>query len=363
MPPATFDELRREHGRDDHGRFDVGESVYHLRRDVRDRYPLALTPAQRGDYLRWFLQHGRNELDADPADLLCYLAALDAAPDRGLVATYKAQPEWQLAVPDALTVAGWMRLKRWVRSTYGIRDRWLRDARLEQPLKEEAGGPGVNVVGLFRYPSGLQAAADEMVRSLNLAGVRTSLRDIPLPNRRDGRPRAGFDGLEPHPVTIVTAGLDFSLPEVYAQAGLARRPGVYRVGLWWWELERVPPEWLGHGADVDEVWAPTTFIADAVRALGKPVRVMLPSVTMPDIAPRPKSAFGLDPARFTFSFAFDLRSRLARKNPLGPDRGVPPGVRAGGAGRAGGQGATAGRRGSRRLARAANPRRTRRASP
>src|SRR5207248_9820063 len=169
---------------------------------------------------------------------------------------------------------------------------------------------GVNAIGLFRYPSGLQQAAAGLVEALAAAGVRTELRDAPMPFNRDGRPRAGFDGLEPFPVTILNTGLDLSAAEAYRLAALHPRPGVYRVGVWWWELEQLPPEWLGRGDEGDELWAPTTFIAEALRPLGKPVFPMLPSVELPAFDPLPKAAVGLDPDRFTFLFVFDMNSRM-----------------------------------------------------
>ena len=295
-----------------------GELVYELRDDVRRAIPLALTPAQRGAYLRWFLSHGRAETDATPADLLRALAGYDAAPDRGLVASYLMHPDWQARCPAALTPGGWGDFKRWVAAEYRVGGRWLRRAAL--PAKYHAPQPtrgfGANVVGLFRYPSGLQQAAAAAVEALGAAGVATELRDVPMRHARAERSRAGFDGREPFPVTILNAGLDLAVPDAYRLAGLHPRAGVYRVAVWWWELDRLPAAWLGRGRDVDEIWAPTAFVAAALRPLGKPVYPMPPSLELPPFDPLPKAAFGLDPAKFTFLFVFDMNSRMARKNPL-----------------------------------------------
>ncbi|MBY0513304.1 MAG: glycosyltransferase, partial [Gemmataceae bacterium] len=296
-----------------------GEKVYELREDVRRAIPLALTPAQRGAYLRWFLvAGGRRETDATLADLLRALFDLDATPDRGLVASYLVQPAWQECFPHALTPAGWPPFKDGIAAEYGVGGRWLRRAAL--PAKYQttsAATPGVNVIGLFRYTSGLQQAANSLVDGLGVAGIPVELRDVPMSHHRDGRPRAGFDGLERHGITILNTGLDMPVPEAYRLAGLHRRSDVYRIAVWWWELEQLPADWLGRGRDVDEVWAPTAFIADALRALGRPVFPMLPSVRLPAFAPRPKQHFGLSPGKFTFLFVFDMNSRLPRKNPLG----------------------------------------------
>lgn len=297
-----------------------GELVYELRDDVRRAIPLALTPAQRGVYLRWFAENGWPASGATVADLLRVLFDQDARPDRGLAASYRVQPEWQAKHPDALTPAGWGPFKQWLAAEYGLRGRWLRRAALPADAvarPPRPGRPAVNLIGLFRYTSGLQQAAESVADALATAGVQTTLRDVPMLMNRDGRPRAGFDGLEPAPVTILNTGLDMPVPEAYRLAGLHPRPGVTRVAVWWWELEQLPQDWLGRGKDVDEIWAPTRFIADALRPLGKPVYPMLPSVRLPAFTPLPKAHFGLSPGKFTFLFVFDMNSRLPRKNPLG----------------------------------------------
>jgi glycosyltransferase involved in cell wall biosynthesis len=298
-----------------------GEQVYELRDDLRREFPLAFTPAQRGHYFQWFCRHGRHETDAAPLDVLRLLFEHDGAPDRGLAAAYLVQPGWQERYPDALTPAGWGSFKQAIAAEYHLRGRWLRRARLPREYAESkplaAGELGVNAIGLFRYTSGLQQAAQAAVDALAGAGVRIALRDVPMAHHRDGRGRSGFTALERFPITLINTGLDLPVPEVYRLAGLHRRPGIYRIAMWWWELEELPEAWRGRGADVDEIWAPTSFIASALRPLGKPVYPMLPSVRLPAFEPKPKAAFGLAVDRFTFLFAFDMNSRMPRKNPLG----------------------------------------------
>jgi glycosyltransferase involved in cell wall biosynthesis len=226
---------------------------------------------------------------------------------------------WQQQFPEALSPVGWGSFKQWLAEKYGLSGRWFRRASL--PAKYKAAKPraalGANVVGLFRYTSGLQQAVIGLVDSLAANGVATELRDVPMAHKRDGRSRAGFDGLERFPVTILNTGLDMPVKEAYRLAGLHARSEVYRIAVWWWELEQLPAAWLDRGRDVDEIWAPTRFIADALRVLGKPVFPMLPSVRLPAFTPRPKQHFGMSPEKFTFLFVFDMNSRMPRKNPLG----------------------------------------------
>ena len=79
-----------------------------------------------------------------------------------------------------------------------------------------------------------------------------------------------------------------------------------------WELSRVPPQWLRLVQPFDEVWAPSSFIRAAFPDnLGRPVRLVRQPVNLPATVPPPRS--GRDTLRlFTY---LDFDSYGARKNP------------------------------------------------
>jgi glycosyltransferase involved in cell wall biosynthesis len=344
--------------------------IFELRSDLRDAFAVGLTPHQRAEYLTWLLTYGRDDFGVTPEQALWFLGELGEDPSRGLVATYRAQPRWQEAVPHGLTRFGWHELKQWVASEYRIDQPWLRRAKLPEQfgpwdelrlllvakpelaasfpndpgqvagwvranrlpgtdrrwfarLAEEVRDglpvrPGVNVIGLFRYTSGLQQAVRSAVASLTRCGVRTSPRDFPVAFLREPRDRTAYDGIELFDVTILNTGIDFPAAGVYRLSGLHERPGVRRVGIWWWEMETIPAGWRDRAEGVDEIWAPTTFIANAMReAFDKPVFPMLPGMELPPFETLPRSYFDLRDDRFVFSFVFDMNSRMQRKNPLG----------------------------------------------
>ena len=91
------------------------------------------------------------------------------------------------------------------------------------------------------------------------------------------------------------------------------------VGYWWWELDRLPREWLRWAELMDEIWVSSRFIHDTFsRALpGKAIRY----IPLPVPEPVPSAAthvdFGLRADRFTVLTAFDLSSHWERKNPAG----------------------------------------------
>ena len=344
--------------------------AYQARADMREVLPLGLTPRDRGLFLLWMLQHGSGEVGFTDADALQAVFSADRDPSRGLIETFQLQPRWQQQVPHGATVFGWRELKAWLAREYGLAGRWFERAELvrrfsawdelqlllrakpelarsfphDRPQEivrwvrqlRDVPNPGrawrnelasaiadgiatrprVTVLGLFRYSSGLQQAANGMVGALERVGITADLRDVPGPAIRENPTVRPLDRVEIADVTIIHTGLDTAVPDAYKRAGLAAHPGVYRIATWWWELEQLPQEWRDRGRDVDEIWAPTQFIAESLRVLGKPVFPMLPGLELPAFAPLGKTTFGMSPEKFTFVVLFDANSRLGRKNPL-----------------------------------------------
>ncbi|MBX3400269.1 MAG: glycosyltransferase family 4 protein [Gemmataceae bacterium] len=346
--------------------------VFEFREDLRAICPLGLTPKDRGDFLSWLITYGLADFQHTPEAAIWFHFELDEDPSRGLAASYRLHPEWQAAVPHGLTRFGWDELKQWVRTKYDFDARWLRrailpeqfrpcdelkllavrhpafksqamddpdhtiawaksrpeiakyaDAKWYAGLAEDIRGgiasrPAANVIGLFRYTSGLQQAVKSAVDSLTRNDVRTELRDFPVLFLREPRNRDRFDAIELHDVTIVNTGIDLSIADAYRKSGLHPRAGVHRIGIWWWELEDLPAKWHDRSEGVDEIWAPTRFIARAMsKAFSKPVYTMNPGVELPSFETLGKSYFGLSDSKFTFGFVFDMNSRMQRKNPLG----------------------------------------------
>lgn len=355
----------------------LARRVMELRADLRPIFPLGLMPPQRGDFLRWLITHGAAELDIPPEGSLWYLTELDEQSDKGLIPTYLLNSKWQERFPLALTWFGWSAFRAWLAREYHLADHWLRT--LEPPsyfspadqlrllfqaqpdLREsfppsgwQAGGaprirewlahypglpmpdaawfqqldqeltegvpqrPGVNLFAHFRYTSGLQEAALSTLRGLQRNGFRTANRDIVVCFAPDGLDRRDFLGVELFDTTIVHVAANTFIDDHALNSGLHLRRGVHRIAYWYWELSRVPAEWADRLEPIHEIWAPTRFIADAMRAtLPRPVYPLLPGVELPPIASRGKHYFGLDPERFLFLFAFDMNSVMERKNPLG----------------------------------------------
>jgi glycosyltransferase involved in cell wall biosynthesis/SAM-dependent methyltransferase len=94
--------------------------------------------------------------------------------------------------------------------------------------------------------------------------------------------------------------------------------GAYNVICPQWELSSYPLEWHRWLDQFDEVWAPSNFVFDAIsNATNRPVIQLPLSVDGKLTSFLGRRYFGLPESAYIFFFAFDLRSYLARKNPMG----------------------------------------------
>src|SRR5206468_403638 len=90
------------------------------------------------------------------------------------------------------------------------------------------------------------------------------------------------------------------------------------VGVWFWELEKVPASWRHAIPYVDEVWAGSRFVADAVARQVAPQRTIrvLPCPVWARQATPDRASFGLPQDKVMVLTAFDVRSGFNRKNPI-----------------------------------------------
>jgi glycosyltransferase involved in cell wall biosynthesis len=95
----------------------------------------------------------------------------------------------------------------------------------------------------------------------------------------------------------------------------------YNIGYWAWELSNFPEAWCPSFQLVDEVWAPSRFIEQAIaNSTSSPVIRMPLAVDFPEPNEVTRESFGLPENRFLFLFFFDFTSYVQRKNPEGAIR-------------------------------------------
>ena len=352
--------------------------AYELSAELRRSFPLALTPAGRKPFLIWLAARGKLEYGLRDEQIWWFLQECDEDPGLELAHTYLITPEWQRRFPDAPTVFGRTRFLQWLRQHYDIDDPWPETLRwpsplgplqelslayarrehwritapralenpqetrrlvewlrrgghaeqaIEQPwwqqleaaLAQDRTRPrGMNILGHFCYPSGLQVSVRSVVEALTRAGVPTSCRDVPTTVDGDVPGRSEALGLEFFDTTLIHVQPEPFFDTCYLRAGLEPRNDVYRIAMWYWEFGTAPPEWGKRAHLIQEVWAPTRFIAQALKqVMTVPVTPMLPGIRLGDIADVPRCRYGIPGDHFMFLYMFDMNSITERKNPLG----------------------------------------------
>ncbi len=174
------------------------------------------------------------------------------------------------------------------------------------------------MVGYLRTVSGVGEVGRQTLRSLLAGGMSVEGCDVALNvaalrtvESCDEYLRASGSA----PVQVFNINAD-QLPLALAHLKPRLRPDARRVCIPFWELSRFPEAWLPGLAAMDEIWAPSRFIADALRPrLGDKI-VQIPvalEFALPEKMPREQ--FRLPADRFLFFFAFDFLSFMERKNP------------------------------------------------
>ena len=189
-----------------------------------------------------------------------------------------------------------------------------------QPLAAIAAGPLV-LSGFLGDALGLGAAARSTLAGLREMGLSVIphdlgfIRTVPL-YASIALPAAGHGGVwicqcNPPEFERLRLGLDHHDLD-----------GRYRIGVWAWELETLPPVWVEAARSFNELWAPSAFVARAIETSlgpgpGPLVRVIPLALGPPAAVAAPRAQFGLEDATFVVLTLFDLRSTRARKNPDG----------------------------------------------
>jgi glycosyltransferase involved in cell wall biosynthesis len=260
---------------------------------------------------------------------------------RYLAETYAARPDLASAfplVPGADTGS----LLTWAADHApqdGIYDLSLLDASVRasrtaaepvEPAGEDGSAEGVTVVGYLAGELGVGESARLMLSALSAGGVPHAT--VPVAHQLQSRQQAQFPAARPSRLfdaTLLCVNADQTPGLMQALGG--RYDHTHRIGMWYWELEEFPVEQRPALDLVNEVWAATDFIRDAISPHSHvPVRTVTPPLPQRHVRPLPPAPMSADVARNpVFLFAFDYLSGAERKNPWGVvdafDRAFAPG--------------------------------------
>lgn len=193
----------------------------------------------------------------------------------------------------------------------------------QTPLQRHA--PRIGFIGPWNYDNGLGFAARGYVSALMQTRFETGIYSVHRPFHVHRRLAPSID------VTDFDGGCDVAVVHLNPTAWdallderqLALIAGAQsRVGLFVWESTTIPAYFVEGFDQVDRIWTPSRFCADAFRAVtAKPVDV-IPHVVEPvfqkagerRLAPL-RAKLGLAAEDRVILYIFDASSYLARKNP------------------------------------------------
>ena len=97
----------------------------------------------------------------------------------------------------------------------------------------------------------------------------------------------------------------------------AYRKDIYHIGYYLWETSKLPDVHKLGTAMVNEIWAPTNFVADLYRAAGANTVIMVgKALNELGYLEKLTKISRPDPNYFTFFSTFDFHSSVERKNPI-----------------------------------------------
>lgn len=193
---------------------------------------------------------------------------------------------------------------------------WVKHGRARAPCRPGSGP--VCVVGFHGSVLGIGEAARACSTALRAAGAEVVDWDISAMFGHDVRLGDAYRTAAPdHADALVIFLNPLELVQLVAMTGAAPFQGRFCVGAWAWELQTAPRSWRGAMRYVDEVWACSHFVANAVAKIAPanlPVRVLPHALALPP--ERPQRAPSDAGEKLTVLMVFDARSGFVRKNPI-----------------------------------------------
>ncbi len=292
-------------------------AIYENRPDLRALFPLGITPLGMKPFLGILILTEVNKNNLSLSDIISFFSQVVANPAPLLEITYLNQPDWQKLFPLALfDLLQWKQFLNFIQQTFSTEEDWINFAPLPTGYHKPA-TQGVNVLGHFGYPSGLQVAAQAVVDAFSNANYQVLSRQVPAsPN--DNFKTQNLRSLLLQQNTIIVMAPEPLFHDCFNRAGVYSFPNSKIYAIWYWELEEAPYHWRDLAIGLTEIWAPTQHIQHALmKVVSVPVVPMLPAITLPSFSPLSRKELNLPENDFLFLFVFDLASIMERKNPLG----------------------------------------------
>lgn len=196
--------------------------------------------------------------------------------------------------------------------THGIHEGRLYQKILHDFTFEPPMSGGVNVLAFMNNIMGLAATGRMIAKSVQNAGIPCNINQFPIDEKMHSFMETTKDCQ--YGVNIVCINPDIGYARIDPRFFNNRK----NIALIFWELEKLPANWIDSLRAFDEIWVGSSFNEAILRHLPEKEIVCLPLKAQGiEIMEKNacKQAFDIDPETFVCMFTFDGRSDLQRKNP------------------------------------------------
>lgn len=188
--------------------------------------------------------------------------------------------------------------------------------RPAEPKKDFiAGKVSVRWVAPLLDGSGYAEAGRNYVAALSTVGVNVTAESVTFESSRSNYGRAGeFAQAAISNKVNCAINVVFLTPDHFP---IYRKAGSYNIGLFDWETDFLPPQWVTACNEMDEIWVPCRWTAEVTRKskVTRPIYVFGHCASPDDYTDGPKLSFpGIDPSWYKFYSIFQWTER---KNPRG----------------------------------------------
>jgi len=186
--------------------------------------------------------------------------------------------------------------------------------------KNQVDSKGINLIGYVRAMTGIGEAARSTALALNKSKIPYSIidfnHDIPF-HQIDNSLEYSLGKTFNYNVNLIHVN-PLQLPYVWESFGEENLSRQYNIGVWYWELQEFPDEWISRFNVVDEIWVASEFVRKSIQIKSTiPVIKVPPCIEVNYDPCLTRRDFDLPEGKFLYLCAYDTLSVHERKNPSG----------------------------------------------
>jgi GT2 family glycosyltransferase len=190
--------------------------------------------------------------------------------------------------------------------------------KVRRASPKHGNGSGINLIGYIRAEMGLGEAARGYAGALSEADVPFAVIDYSA----DNPARMGDDSWlhkvspeAPYDTNLILVNANL-IPAAVSALPQEFTAGRYTIGSWAWEMPEFPDEWLEAFTVVNEVWAPSSFVRDAVSRKSPVPVIHIPYAVRSPTGPfLERDELSMPSGGYQFLTMYDVHSVRERKNP------------------------------------------------